>query len=232
MVTEDHAGRAFALAERRGAGEPLQYVTGVAGFRRLELNVGPGVFVPRPETELVAEHAMNRLPRGGTVVDVGTGSGAIALSIADERPDTRVIATELNEESLRWARRNIEELELRVELLPCDLLAGLPQELHAATDVIVSNPPYVAECERLPADILDHEPREALFAPDGGLHYIARIVNESALWLRSGGWLVLEIGESQSEGVGPLLADAGYEDVSISLDLAQRARIAEGRWPR
>lgn len=223
--------RAHALAARRAAGEPLQYVTGTAGFRRLELAVGPGVLVPRPETELVAGRAMQRLPVGGVVVDAGTGSGAIALSIADERPDARVVATELSDEAMVWAERNIGALGQPVELIHCDLLSGLPAELRASVDVIVSNPPYVAAGERvmLPEEVVRHEPHQALFSGDDGLAVIARLAAEARRWLRPTGWLVTEMGERQGEDVRRLLEEAGYEDIAVLPDLAGRDRIAEGR---
>lgn len=225
-------GHARELTARRAAGEPLQYVTGIAGFRRLEIAVGPGVLIPRPETESVAGRAMQRLRFGGTVVDVGTGSGAIALSIADERPDARVMATDSSPDALAWARRNAEALELRVELFHCDLVAGVPQTSRGAIDVCVSNPPYVSTSERsaLPKDVVEHEPADALFAGDDGLSVIARLAADARSWLRPGGWIVVEIGERQGDAVRKLLEEAGYEDVSVLLDLGGRDRIVEGRW--
>lgn len=228
---DDVVARARTLAARRAAGEPLQYVTGVAGFRRLDLAVGPGVLIPRPETESVAGRAMERLPPGGSAADVGTGSGAIALSIADERPDARVLATESSKAAFQWARRNADALGLSVELILCDLVDGLPPELQGALDVCVSNPPYVAFSERvvLSSDVLEHEPPEALFAGEHGLDVIDRVAGESLGWLRSGGWLVLEIGDRQGEAVRRLLEEKGYDEVSVLPDLAGRDRIAEGR---
>ncbi|MGH2729750.1 MAG: peptide chain release factor N(5)-glutamine methyltransferase [Actinomycetota bacterium] len=225
--------RADALMARRAAGEPLQYVTGVAGFRRLELAVGPGVLVPRPETELVAGRALELLPEGGTLVDVGTGSGAIALAVADERPDAKVIATEVSPAALGWARRNRDALGLDFELIACDLLSGLPARLEGQIDVIVSNPPYVAETERevLPTEVVDHEPEFALFAGRDGLAVITRVAAVGQRWLRPGAWLVLEIGETQGQRVSSLLDELGYVDVCIDSDLAGRDRIAEGRTP-
>jgi len=230
-VDEDEAARALSLASRRVRGEPLQYLTGVAGFRRLELAVGPGVFIPRPETELVAEQAMARLPAGGALVDAGTGSGAIALAVADERPDATVYATELYTEALAWATKNRAALDADVTLVACDLLSGLPEELHGAADVIVSNPPYIAPEERpsLPADIAGHEPPEALFAPQGGRGVIEGLARSAPEWLRPGGWLVIEIGETHGPGVRSFLEGEGYADVSITTDLAGKDRIAQGR---
>jgi release factor glutamine methyltransferase len=222
---------ALELTGRRASGEPLQYVTGVAGFRRLELAVGPGVLIPRPETEIVAEQAMHRLPSGGTIVDVGTGSGAIALSVADERRDARVYATEISEAALGWARRNCSNLQLNIGLVRGDLFDGLPRDLAGKVDVVVSNPPYVAvsDADTLPPEVVDHEPDEALFAGTEGLHVIADIAARARAWLRTGGWLVLEMGFDQSEAVLQLLADGGYEEVAAHPDLAGHLRVAEGR---
>jgi release factor glutamine methyltransferase len=222
---------AVALANRRAAGEPLQYLTGVAGFRRLELAVGPGVMIPRPETEVVAEWAMTKLPPGGVVVDCGTGSGAIALAIADERPDARVIATEMSAAAQPWAEKNRSALGLEVELIASDLLEGIDSELRGRIDVVVSNPPYVALSERdlLPRDVIDHEPHEALFAGEDGLEVIGRLVTEAIEWLRPGGWLVIETGEGHSAEVRELLGSEGYAEIATHEDLTGRPRIAVGR---
>ncbi|MGH2755659.1 MAG: peptide chain release factor N(5)-glutamine methyltransferase [Actinomycetota bacterium] len=225
------AERALALAARRAAGEPLQYVTGVAGFRRLELAVGPGVFIPRPETEGVAGRVIDSARRNGTVVEVGTGSGAIALAVADERPDLHVYATERSRDALEWARRNRDALDLDVELIEGDLFEGLPERLRSAVDVVVSNPPYVPEGFTLPAVIHEHEPHVALFAKDGGLSIIRSLARDGLSWLRPGGHIVLEIGEAQRDAVARLLHDEGYGSVLVSLDPAGRERVAEGRAP-
>jgi release factor glutamine methyltransferase len=205
----------------------------VAGFRHLELAVGPGVMIPRPETELVAEQAMDKLPRGGTLVDCGTGSGAIALSIAQERPDARILATELSPSALRWAEKNRAALGLELELIACDLLEGLSAELAPQVDVVVSNPPYVPLSERhlLPRDVLEHEPHEALFAGADGLEVIVRLAPEAIRRLRPGGWLVTEIGDGQAAAVRRLLEETGYMDVSIRPDLTGRDRIASAHSP-
>jgi release factor glutamine methyltransferase len=223
--------RAVELAARRASGVPLQYVTGVAGFRRLELAVGSGVLIPRPETEVVAERAMQRLPCRGIIVDVGTGSGPIALSVADERPDARVYATEISESALGWARRNASNLQLSIELVRGDLFKGLPQELAGDVDVVVSNPPYVAlrDAGTLPPEVVDHEPAVALFAGEEGLQVIAVIAKQAREWLRPGGWLILEMGFDQSETVLQLLTDHEYTEVAAHPDLTGHLRVAEGR---
>lgn len=228
--TPDEESRVLALAARRVGGEPLQYVTGIAGFRRLELRVGPGVFIPRPETELAAERAMAHLSRGGVVIEIGTGSGALALSIADERPDAAVWATEYSEEATGWAIRNREDLGLDVNIVRGDLFEGLPTTLHGTVDVVVSNPPYIPEGFQLAREILDFEPHVALFADDAGLAVIRRLAEESPRWLKNGGWLLMEISEAQRDAVRHLLEDCGYCEVEITLDLTGRARIAEARW--
>jgi release factor glutamine methyltransferase len=230
-IDEDSAREALSLAARRAGGEPLQYVIGVAHFRYLDVAVGPGVLVPRPETELVVERAMELLPRGGVAVDVGTGSGAIALAMKQERPDARVWATESSAAALAWAERNRSATGLEVELIRCDLLSGLPEELRHVIDVVVSNPPYVAPEERalLPRDVRDHEPEEALIAPEDALSVIERLAEDARSWLRAHGWLVSEIGETLGPRVTALLADLGYEEVSVRPDLAGRDRIASAR---
>lgn len=219
------------MAARRVAGEPLQYIIGTAPFRSLEVRVGPGVLIPRPETELVAERAMELLPRDGVVVDIGTGSGAIALAVALERPDARVFGTDISSTALDWARLNAAELGADVELFEGDLFEPLPAILRGRVDVAVSNPPYVSvdDAKALPTDVVEHEPAAALFAGSGGMDVIDALVRDANAWLRRGGHVVLEIGETQGADVRALLAARGYADVDVAPDLTGRDRIASAR---
>lgn len=222
---------ARALAGRRMAGEPLQYITGRAGFRRLELEIGPGALIPRPETESLTQYAMDRLPSGGMVVDVGTGAGAIALAIADERPDAVVYATDVAADALEWARRNRDKLSLAIELHEGDLLEALPEDLAGSVDVVVSNPPYVHEDFVLPVEIREHEPHVALFAGRDGMDLLDRLAEQSLRWLKPGGWLVMEMGEVQRDETRRTYERLGYEDIDVLLDMTGRPRVAVGRKP-
>lgn len=222
---------ARSLAARRMAGEPLQYITGKAGFRRLELDIGPGALIPRPETESLTQYAMDRLPSGGVVVDVGTGAGAIALAMADERPDAVVYATDVAAEALEWARRNRDRLSLAIELHEGDLLDALPGDLQGAIDVVVSNPPYVHEDFVLPVEIRDHEPHVALFAGQDGMALLERLAEQSLTWLKPGGWLVMEMGEVQRDEMRRTLERLGYDEIDVLPDMTDRPRVAVGRNP-
>ena len=232
-MPEEDRDQVLSLTARRVSGEPLQYIIGICGFRHIDLRVGPGVFIPRPETELVAERALERLPSGGVLVDVGTGSGAIALAVAQERPDVVVYATEVSSAALEWARFNQERLGLDVELVSGDLLSGLPAELRGGIDVVVSNPPYVPKHHAafLPVDVREHEPHRALFAGHGGLEVMQKLADEARAWLVSGGWLVLEIAADQRAAAEKELDRRGYDEISVRRDLAGRWRVAEGRRP-
>ncbi|CAN5765562.1 peptide chain release factor N(5)-glutamine methyltransferase [soil metagenome] len=233
--TTDEVERiALELAERRAEGEPLQYVLGTAAFRHLELSVGPGVLVPRPETEVLVERALDRLPQGGTIVDVGTGSGAIALAIKQERPDARVWATDDSSDALDYARANREQLGLDLEILCGGLFEALPGSLRGDFDVVVSNPPYVSgsETHLVAPDVLGHEPDHAVFGGGGdGLSIVTTLVRQTTGWLRPEGWLVCEIGHGQSAAVVGLFESAGFVDAGVHEDLAGWDRIVEGRKP-
>lgn len=218
-------GRALC---QRCHGVPLQYLVGEQQFLDLVLGVAPGVFVPRPETEIVVERAAETLEgrESPAVIDVGTGTGAIALAVKRLRPDARVVATDVSEDAVAVARANASRLGLDVAVLPGDLLDPVPEELRGAVDLVVSNPPYVTreEYDDLPGEV-KAEPYEALV---GGTDVHRRLAAGTRGWLRPGGWLVMEIGESQGVEVAELLADR-FEPVEVLPDLTGRDRIARGR---
>lgn len=205
--------------------EPVAYITGTRGFRRLELAVDPRALIPRPETELLVEVALARLPRGAHVLDVGTGSGAVALALADERPDLHVSGADISTDALALARANGERLRLSVAWLHADLLVGVPDEY----DAILSNPPYVADSERssLAPEILRHEPAGALFAGADGLDCIRVLIPQAAARAKVR-LLALEVGAGQAPAVASLLRAAGFEEVCAERDLAGVERVVVG----
>jgi release factor glutamine methyltransferase len=219
------AVRAFQdLVRRRSAGrEPVAYLLGRRGFRRLELVVDARVLVPRPETELLVEAALG-LPRGARVVDVGTGSGAVALALKDERGDLDVRGTDVSEEALAVARANAARLGLDVALSCADLLEGV-----APVDAVLSNPPYVADAERatLPPEVARHEPALALFAGPDGLDVVRRLVVQAGA--SAAALLALEVGLGQAPAVAELVRAAGFGTVEALRDLAGIERVVVGR---
>ncbi len=218
-------GRALC---QRCHGVPLQYLTGEQQFLDLVLGVAPGVFVPRPETEVVVQRALEVLEGrpAPVVVDVGTGTGAIALAVKRRRPDARVVATDSSEDAVAVAGANASRHGLDVEILRGDLLGPVLSELRGSVDLIVSNPPYVTEEEYrdLPEEVRA-EPYEALV---GGTDLHRRLAAEAPTWLSAGGWLVLEIAAAQGSGVAALLAER-FEEVAVLPDLAGRDRVVRGR---
>jgi release factor glutamine methyltransferase len=218
---EPDQARAFRDAVRRRARrEPVAYITGRRGFRHIELDVDDRVLVPRPETEHVVEAALD-LPRGARVVDVGTGSGAIALALKDERPDLEVIGTDVSAAALAVARANGERLGLDVHWREGDLLAGVER-----TDAVVSNPPYVETGARVPPE-LGFEPRVALLAGESGLEVYERLAPAAAAV--GAAFAAFEVGQGQAAAVGGLLRAAGFGDVAVVPDLAGIDRVVVGR---
>jgi release factor glutamine methyltransferase len=235
-LSAEEAGRLQELVGRRVAGEPLQYLTGRQAFRQLDLAVGPGVLVPRPETEMVVEHALGRVAgvASPVVVDVGTGSGAIALSVAVERPEATVWATEVSPQAAAWARRNLDRVGAgNVTIVEGDLLSPLPAVLRGAVDLVVANPPYLAAAQLagVAADVRDHEPLVATVSGPTGLEVPARVVEDALAWLRPGGWLVMETWPGQADELLALLSGR-YAQAGVHPDLTGSLRIAEGRSPR
>jgi release factor glutamine methyltransferase len=230
LKPEAEAAYADLLA-RRAEREPLAYILGHWGFRRLTLKTDQRALIPRPETEIVVERALEHLrgleaPR---VLDVGTGTGAIALAIADEHPDAAVTAIDASADALALAleNRDLVGVNGRVRFVEHDLTEGLGTD---AFDLVVSNPPYVEpeDIDTLQPEVRDWEPRIALVA-HGATEAVARAATEA---LRPGGWIVLEIAPSQADAVAALLDELGYEQLRISPDMAGRDRVIEGMWSR
>ena len=223
------------MVRRRLAGEPLQYVMGRWAFRHLDLLVDARVLIPRPETELVAQVALEAaraVQPSRVVVDMGTGSGAIGLSLAHELPlaGTTVWLTDVSPDALDVARANLAGIGrngANVRIAAGDWFAALPAELAGTVDVLVANPPYVAEGDDDVEDVVArHEPHIALFSGNDGLDAIRFIAAGVCNWLRPGGVLVLEIGHQQGAAVREVLAAHGLRDVQIRCDLTGRDRIA------
>jgi release factor glutamine methyltransferase len=224
-VTGD-AARWFRDAIRRRTVErvPVAYLVGHKGFRHLDLHVDPRVLVPRPETEHLVE-ALLDLPSGSRIHDVGTGSGAIALALKDERPDFRVSASDVSPDALAVARGNAERLGLDVTFTQGDLLDGVDPHV----DVLVSNPPYVEDTQRpfLAPEVVQHEPALALFAGNDGLRTIRPLVTQAAA--TDAYMLAMEVGAGQAPAVRALVAAAGFPEVSTVTDLAGHERVVVGQ---
>ncbi len=206
-----------ALIRRRHKREPLAYILGRAHFRRLELEVNRHVLIPRPETELLVELAEN----GENVLDVGTGSGAVALAIADERDSVQVTATDISSTAITVARQNAKRLDLDVRLVQEDLISG------ESYDLIVSNPPYVCndEWDDLQPEIKEYEPKEALLGGEDGLDVTRRLIEAAPDALKGGGRLAVEVGVGQSGDVIEMMRDGGFDEPNICKDLAQLKRV-------
>jgi release factor glutamine methyltransferase len=228
-----------SLVERRRAREPLQHLLGEWGFRHLSLRVDGRALVPRPETEATVDRALNRIEAlaQATVLDVGTGTGAIALALLDEHPGARVVGVDISAEALALAAENAQKtgLSQRLDLIRCDIRSGddASESLLRATshvgpfDLVVSNPPYIRP-ERIPflePEVRDHDPRQAIL--ESGL--TQAVVHGARAVLRPGGWLVVECGDDQDEELAKLFRSLDYADVSVTPDLLGINRVVEGR---
>jgi release factor glutamine methyltransferase len=231
-VGEDDAPRVLALAMRRAAGEPIAYLTGAREFWSLRLRVSPQTLIPRPETEALVERALEIIPRpaASRVADLGTGSGAIAIAIAHERPNCRILAIELSPSALDVARDNATQLGLdNVRFVIGSWGRPLPRSTF---DLIVSNPPYIATGDpHLTRGDVRHEPRLALVAGADGLQSIRTIAREARSALAPGGSLLIEHGIDQRDAVCEILGDLGYAELRVHDDLARRPRFCEARRP-
>jgi release factor glutamine methyltransferase len=224
-LTPRRERRLAGWVARRAAGEPLQYIAGRAHFYGETFRVGPGVLIPRPETELLLEAALVDLPRNARVLDLGTGSGCIALTIARQRRDVHVVAVESSPAALRWARLN--DRGGLLDLRRGDLYGPVAGERF---DCICANPPYVGEHDILPSDVRGFEPGEALFAGNDGLDAIRRVIAGSSDHLATGGRLLMEFGADQGEKVLDLAAQV-FQDVSVHPDYAGHDRLLVASLP-
>ncbi len=240
LATERGVARFDDLVRRRADGEPLQYVLGSWGFRTLDLMVDPRVLIPRPETEAVVDAALVQLDamggkdRATRVVDLGTGSGAIALSIAVERVRTEVWATDVSEDALAVARANLAGIGrpgARVRTVAGDWFDALPSELTGSVDLIVSNPPYVATTATLPDDVAGWEPADALWSGPDGTDDLRRILHGAPRWLVEGGAVVCELSPEQAPALQQFALEL-FDEAEIAMDLAGRDRAIVARSPR
>jgi len=217
----------WKLLDRRCAHEPLQYLTGVAYFRYLELQVGPGVLVPRPESELLVDAVLKNIEgREGavSVVDLGAGSGALTLAIATEAPQTHLIAVEKDPAAVDWLRKNVSRIDETVRILESDVEDALD---GVKCDVVIANPPYIPDGQELPQDVAEHEPAVALFGGEDGMAIPRRFINAAARLLKSGGFLAIEHHENQPIDIAAaMLAD--FENIQCHNDLVGRPRFTTG----
>jgi release factor glutamine methyltransferase len=219
----------WKLLDRRCANEPLQYLTGIAYFRHLEIKVGPGVLVPRPESELLVESVLTHIEKMNneklsgaiSVVDLGAGSGALALAIATEAPNTHVIAVEKSAEAIYWLKENVSFIDEKVRILESDVSTALD---GVKCDVVIANPPYIADGQELPADVREHEPAIALFGGADGMKVPRLFIAASARLLKPGGFLAIEHHEEQGDEIAAVL-NIDFEDILLHKDLTGRARF-------
>jgi release factor glutamine methyltransferase len=227
-LSSSEARRFGRMLCRRCTGTPPQHLTGSTGFRRLTLAVRTGVFVPRPETEILVEAGLESIAdaEAPVVVDVGTGSGAVALAVADEHPGARVFATDLSAEAVELARENAASLGLAIEVVEGDLLAPLPDVLRGTVDLVISNPPYIGaeEFDTLPMHVRA-DPELALL---GDLGTYERLLDEALGWLRAGGTFAVEIASGQAADIVASAARR-FGDVAVRRDLAGRDRVVTAR---
>lgn len=228
------AGDALAAAaRRRAAREPLQLIIGTVGFRHLELAVAPGVFIPRPETEVLAGEAIARTPAGGIVVEPCTGTGAVACAVAAEAAPSRVFASDRSPAAVALARVNAARCGVSVDVAEGDLLDPVPSTLRGRVDVLVANPPYVAlaEIRGLEPEVTDWDPLDALVSGPTGHEVSDALITAASTWLAPGGWLLLEVDPSRAAEVATRCSGAGFTQARCIPDLSGRNRIVAARRP-
>ena len=224
------ADRYAELVGQRAARVPLQHLTGVAGFRRLELAVGPGVFVPRPETEVLVSWALSVVPAGGLAVDLCAGSGAVALALADEGAGLRVHAVELEEHALAWAARNVEATGLPVTLHRGDVRdRSVLASLDGTVDLVTANPPYIPLGAGVEREVAEHDPPAALWGGEDGLDVVRAVERAAARLLRPGGWVAVEHADLQGESVPAVFSGPAWADATDHPDLSARPRFTTAR---
>jgi release factor glutamine methyltransferase len=215
---------AEALLQRREAREPLAYLLGKREFYGREFFVGPGVLIPRQETETLVETALQDLPQGAYVLDLGTGSGCIGLTLKLERPDLDVTLSDISDRALSIAERNADALGAKVRLVRSD---GFEELLGEAFDRIVTNPPYIGRHEELMPEVADHEPSEALYSGETGMEFYERLARQASAYLLDGGRVFMEVGHRQASSVKALFESEGWRHVQTAADLSGVDRVVE-----
>lgn len=213
----------WKLLDARAAHQPLQYLTGVSYFRYLEIQVGPGVLVPRPESELLVQAVLDHLEKATetvSVVDLGSGSGALALAISTENEKTRVIAVEKDQAAIEWLKKNVARINEQVRIVESDVVDALQ---GVKCDVVIANPPYVPDSQVLPRDVAEHEPAVALFGGPTGLDIPGRFIDTATRLLKPGGFFAIEHTEDQGDAIAALLAK-NFFNIITHRDLNKRPR--------
>ncbi len=220
-------------ARRRLNREPCAYTTGLREFFSRGFSVSPAVLIPRPETETLVEAALEKIPCGKNfqVLDVGTGSGCIAVTLKKERPDISVTASDISARALEKAAQNARIHRAEVSFVTGD---GLPCFEDSCADIVVSNPPYVSEEEfgNLPEEVRGFEPQEALLSGENGFAHIRKIICGSPRVLRTGGWCIIEVGDGQARKCSEIFRESGFSDISTAKDLCGKTRVVTANWKR
>ena len=234
LFPEDKIAQFETVVARRVKREPLQHITGLAPFRHLELHVGPGVFIPRPETEQLVEMAIEKVKKldKPLVVDLCSGSGAIAISLSTELVDSKVFAVELSEQAFEFLSRNFEKYGLDTKSAKNEDLAKAFDELEGQVDLVITNPPYIPDSAvPVEVEVQLHEPSLALYGGEDGLDVIRRISERALYLLKPSGLLLLEHSDSQARAISQLLLNQGWQEIVSSQDLAGKDRMISARKP-